>query len=574
MSSPEDAAPVSPVAPVAPVLPCVSAPERLSAIDVFSGIGGISLGLAPFARSIQYCEWDKYCQSVLFQRMAENRLDRAPIHSDIRNLHISSVVKPTMIFGGFPCQDLSSIGLQRGIVDGEKSKMFYEVMRLVDETPSIEVVFLENVANILSCGIKEVVDECTKRGFTMQWTLRSANAQGAPHVRNRWFLLACRGGGAERVAAVVEGIVAATAESTAAAAATGAPNSGVVEGNSWIGNEPELRVSFRPVARVDETYDDHWSSRCQTLGNAVVPSVVRSAFIDLALASRKWGQYIDLLKETAVPTTDLKYPYPDSSIVAGGQLYALPKRRVAGQKHTVEIVTPGGVKANGEMVKLENYPTPRRGITHASTLTERSVRDLPTILVYCSKTADYIRSVGYEPPAEKALHSMLVPSVNYVEWMMGYPKDWTRLDREGTGGAIPMPLARAAVARARLLQDGEDAEDVEADEGVDGGDGGGGDEGDEGEPTVVKGKAKKAAAKPKAKTAAAKPRLHGMHLYMREHPGKDVPTVAKLWRALTDEEKAVFSERAKAAQVADAVAAPEEPAAAIEQQVLPAPIAV
>jgi len=515
----------------APAVEIVAAPvedkmERLMGVDLFSGCGGISVGVAPFARAIQYCEWDKYCQSVLLQRMAEGRLDMAPIHSDVRSLHISPVVKPNFIFGGFPCQDISSIGLQKGIAEGARSSMFYQVMRIVDESPSIEVVFLENVANILNCGIKEVVEECSKRGFTMQWTLRSALAQGAPHVRSRWFLLACRGGGAERVASTVESLKDDTAE-----------NDVLVPGNAWRGTEPLERVSYRPAARADVSYDDHWSSRCQALGNAVVPQVVRQAFVDLALASKRWSQYVDLLGDTAVPIGDLKYPYPESSIVSGGMLYTLPKRRVPPQRHEVDIVTPGGPKANGDYIKIDNYPTPRRGITHASTLTDRSVRDLPTILVYCKATADLLREQGYEPPPEKQLHSMLVPNVNYLEWMMGYPRDWTRIDHSEGAAAIPQPPSRAAIARSAAAAgaDNEDDGDCDSEEIV---------PDNEDEERVPTSKKSVPAAKKRAAGGGAS-RLHGMHVYMREHPGKDVEQVAKLWRTLTAEEKAVYSERAK-----------------------------
>ncbi len=550
-----DAAPV-PVPVASPVPAPAPAPARLTCVDVFSGIGGITLGIAPFAQALQYCDLEKYCQSVLLQRMGEGQIEKAPIHTDIRNLHIASVVNPDMICGGFPCQDISSIGLQRGIVNGERSSMFYEVMRIVDSKPSIKVVFLENVANILNCGIKEVVDELSGRGFSLQWTLRSAISHGAPHVRNRWFCLACRGDGAARVHEIV------AAYSAEGAARPADP----LVGHAWTA-EPKLRVSFRPAARADTTYDDHWANRCQALGNAVVPCIVRSAFIELALASRRWPQYVELLSDTGVPIGDLKYPYSDSAIVSGGLLYNVPKRRMVPVKHTVEILSPGGAKSNGDYVRFENYPTPRRGITHASTLTERSIRDLPTILVYCKQTADYLAELAFVAPEDKQLHSLLIPNVNYLEWMMGYPADWTRIEH-GSGGAIPMPPSRAAVSRAaaqaRLAagEDGEDAEvgsaDDSAEHSVDDEDAAASAAGPAAGEGGKKTRARSARPKPAADADGAKKpqRLHGMHMYMREHTGMDVPTVAKLWKALSDEERASYSLKAK--QLAAGGAAPQE----------------
>ena len=525
-------------------------PERLTCVDVFSGIGGITLAIAPFAQPLQYCDLDRYCQSVLLQRMVDGQLDKAPIHTDIRNLHISSAVNPDMICGGFPCQDISSIGLQRGIVNGEKSSMFYEVMRLVDSKPSIKVVFLENVANILNCGIKEVVDEFSLRGFTFQWTLRSASAQGAPHARNRWFCLACRGDGASRVHAIVKSVMESSSSSESC---------DPLSGHSWDA-EPKIRVSFRPVAKEDPSYDDHWGNRCQALGNAVVPIIVRNAFIDLALASKRWAQYEELLNDTGVPIQDLKYPFSDNAMVSNNLLFNIPKRRIVPVRHNVDINSPSGDKGNSEYVKYDNYPTPRRGITHASTVTTRSIRDLPTILVYCKQTAEYLQEVNYVLPPDKQLHSMLIPNVQYIEWMMGYPSNWTRIQHT-SGGTIPMPLSRAAVSRAAKVvsqkeqdqekdqeqdqdQDQEQEQDQEQDQGQEQ------DQDQDQDQEQLPECRKESKAKATRKPTAGQQRLHGMHMYMKEHPGLDVPTIAKMWRALADEERLIYSERARQTQEA------------------------
>jgi len=149
------------------------------AVDVFSGTGGISLALRGLVHTLQYCEINPYCQAVLSQRMKEGKLDKAPIHADISTLHISPLTSPNMIVGGFPCQDISSMGLQNGIAEGTRSGLFLEIMRIVDECPSIHAVFLENVHNILKCGIQEVITELAARGFHFQWTTRSAGSMGA-----------------------------------------------------------------------------------------------------------------------------------------------------------------------------------------------------------------------------------------------------------------------------------------------------------------------------------------------------------------------------------------------------------
>lgn len=296
--------------------------RKLSCIDLFSGIGGISLALSPFSQVIQYCEWDKYCQSVLIQRMREGRLDRAPIHADIRNLHVAKASQPDMLCGGFPCQDISVIGNCKGISEGKRSSMFYEMMRIIDECPSIDVIFLENVANILNVGIAEVLEALQKRGWIAQWTVRTAHSQGAPHCRSRWFLLGCRD-------------VAATRKVSETVAKV--PEDVLARGeNVWRGNEPALRCTIRPeAAYADETaeaagkaseaariYDDHWTNRFHTLGNTVVPCVVRTAFVDLASGCARWHDYVDIVADSGVPieVAIAKGALPESAIFYRGNV--------------------------------------------------------------------------------------------------------------------------------------------------------------------------------------------------------------------------------------------------------------
>jgi DNA (cytosine-5)-methyltransferase 1 len=104
----------------------------MECIDLFSGIGGISLGLRDFVSVSLYCEWDAGCAAVLSERMAAGDLDPAPIHADIQTLRLPRGLRePVMICGGFPCQDISGIGLQKGVTEGNRSGMFFQIMRLV-----------------------------------------------------------------------------------------------------------------------------------------------------------------------------------------------------------------------------------------------------------------------------------------------------------------------------------------------------------------------------------------------------------------------------------------------------------
>lgn len=74
----------------------------LNGLDLFSGIGGISLALRDYVRPIAYCEIDPYCQGVLLSRMASGDLDNAPIWDDVKTLNGKDLEAVDIIVGGFP----------------------------------------------------------------------------------------------------------------------------------------------------------------------------------------------------------------------------------------------------------------------------------------------------------------------------------------------------------------------------------------------------------------------------------------------------------------------------------------
>lgn len=503
------------------------------AIDVFSGTGGISLALKDYVDTIQYCEVNPYCQQVLTERMQEGRLHRAPIHSDITTLHISSKVRPNMIMGGFPCQDISSMGLQQGIQTGTRSGLFHEIVRLIDECPTIQFVFLENVGNILKCGIQEVVNElAVKRGFNLQWTIRSASSFGAPHMRNRWFCLAVRGDPGPVFEQMAQASIALEQN----------------EANIWT-TPPDRLYVHKPAVQEDQAYDPNWSLRCQCMGNAVVPHVVRYAFVELMRSCSGWSSIAKCLEQCACPDIE-GVAFPESALVYDGKLYAIPKAFHRDVKHGLDIT----VMLNGKPVKMPHLPTPRRGITHASTLNDRSMRDLPTVILNSEACRAQMTAAGISLE-EGPVHTRFYVNPHFIEWMMGYEPDWTKIK-----GAYK---SRGGGSRGGAKGSSTD-DDV---------DGGGSNEGgdDEGEAAIapaVTGRGRRSTA---ATTTAGNSRpsrrgaVNGLHILMREHPGKHIVEVNKIWRSMTDEQKDVYRQRAKDATTTSAatVAVSEDPTAAV-----------
>jgi DNA (cytosine-5)-methyltransferase 1 len=124
--------------------------------------------------------------------MREQRIDYAPVWDDVRTLdaeELSSCVdRIEIITGGFPCQDISVAGTGTGL-GGSRSGLFFEIVRLTRELRP-RFVFLENVPAITVRGLDRVLLEFAALGYDCRWTIVSAAEVGAPHLRERWFLLA------------------------------------------------------------------------------------------------------------------------------------------------------------------------------------------------------------------------------------------------------------------------------------------------------------------------------------------------------------------------------------------------
>lgn len=161
----------------------------LNGLDLFSGIGGITLALRPWVRTIAYCENDRFCHAVLFSRMRDGSIPTAPIWDDVTTFTGNLLSeRPDIVFGGFPCQDISVAGTGLGLA-GQRSALFFEIVRIVrDLRPPF--VFLENVPVITVRGLREVLTAFSEIRYDCRWGVLSAFDMGAPHLRWRWFLLA------------------------------------------------------------------------------------------------------------------------------------------------------------------------------------------------------------------------------------------------------------------------------------------------------------------------------------------------------------------------------------------------
>jgi DNA (cytosine-5)-methyltransferase 1 len=285
-------------------------------LDLFSGIGGFSLGLERAGmKTVAFCEIEPYCRAVLKKHWPD-----VPIYDDVRTLTAArlaadgiletDVVGDTagsrsssrafsgirgsqkgagprdaqpqrrgidLICGGFPCQDISVAGKGAGIA-GERSGLWSEYARIIGEVRP-RYVIVENVAALLGRGLSRVLGDMAALGYDVEWHCIPASAVGAPHRRDRLWIVAHDAGEphgrhnartSERQVpqsrnGVGTGDLALAECSGREGRQSQRLRSSSIVPSSWWFVEPDVgRVANGIPSRVD---------RLRSLGNAVVPQI-------------------------------------------------------------------------------------------------------------------------------------------------------------------------------------------------------------------------------------------------------------------------------------------------------------
>ena len=154
-------------------------------IDLFSGVGSCSLAShwAGF-ETIQFVELNPFCQSKLTKNFPG-----IPIHDDIKTFSGWPFRgRTTVLSGGFPCQDVSTAGRGAGL-DGERSGLVFEMLRVIDECRPLFCLF-ENSPALRTRGIDRITDELERIDYSARPFVVGAGNAGAPHRRQRCFLVA------------------------------------------------------------------------------------------------------------------------------------------------------------------------------------------------------------------------------------------------------------------------------------------------------------------------------------------------------------------------------------------------
>lgn len=167
--------------------------KKLRVLDLFSGIGGFSLGLERTGgfETVAFCEIEEFPRRVLKKHWPE-----VPCYHDVRELTAETLrrdgIAVDVIAGGFPCQDVSSSGQQRGM-DGTRSGLWSEIVRLTSEIKP-RFVAVENVSNLLAgergAWFGRVLRDLAEIGYNAEWHCIPASYVGLPHSRDRIWIIA------------------------------------------------------------------------------------------------------------------------------------------------------------------------------------------------------------------------------------------------------------------------------------------------------------------------------------------------------------------------------------------------
>ena len=157
----------------------------LATLDLFSGIGGFARGFEATGSIETTCfvEQDPYCQAVLRHHWPD-----VPILGDIRDVKGCELpIQPDVICGGFPCQPFSQAGKQ--LAQDDPRHLWPEMFRLIRECRPAWVCG-ENVAGLIKLGLDEVLSDLEGEGYATRTFNLPACAVGAPHIRQRLWIIA------------------------------------------------------------------------------------------------------------------------------------------------------------------------------------------------------------------------------------------------------------------------------------------------------------------------------------------------------------------------------------------------
>jgi len=371
--------------------------KPLRCIDLFSGIGGLTLALEGVTNTVMYCEADASAVSVLKRRMRCGDLPHAPISTDVRTLDREWLAHqkldmrntcPQAVLAGFPCVGFSSAGKHGGYED-KGTSLFFEILRVVDILRTPPILFLENVSRIVREGMDVIFTElCVKRRYEVYWTTFSAERVGAPQKRERWYCIA---------------IPRDLPTSYLFRLKKLEPTMKILD--DWKKNRPPSRV-------FGSSLTGHARQRIQLLGNSVVPSAARVAYMHLLDCMRSVGP-----RAAVRVARTSRQSYPPSGAFFGENetntiLITLPSPPT--HKNGVVDFDIRLVGHDGNVIKKTHWATLTRTDGLTGTHNHLTLRSSG-----CIKAQIQFETRTEHTPEHRAMSPL------FAEWLMGFPSHWT-----------------------------------------------------------------------------------------------------------------------------------------------------
>ena len=189
-------------------------------IDWFAGIGGFRRGMELMGHEcVGFCEFDKYAvmSYTAMHLCTQEQLDylaTLPLKErqkeilkeeyrngewyakDVTAVRAEDIPRADCWCFGFPCQDISVAGLQKGLSDGKRSSLFFTIMGLIEQLKEEDrpsYLFIENVKNLLSIGggwdFAKVLIALDEAGYDAEWSVLNSKDFGVPQNRERAFII-------------------------------------------------------------------------------------------------------------------------------------------------------------------------------------------------------------------------------------------------------------------------------------------------------------------------------------------------------------------------------------------------
>ena len=258
-------------------------------LSLCTGIGGLDIGLhaglravGHSPRTVCYVEREAFAVACLGKAIEAGRLDDAPIWlGDLQLMPLDLLPRIDIITGGYPCQPFSAAGKRKGELDPRH--LWPSVLETVRALRP-RGVFFENVAGHISLGLFDVLSDLESSGYRTAWGCYSASSVGAPHRRERVFILGLADANSDSQsdraehaeASRMPGILADASGRRQRETAHRWPTP---PGDRQGANEPSRTIEPR-LGRNANGLPDR-VDRLRALGNSVVPQQAEMAFIDL-----------------------------------------------------------------------------------------------------------------------------------------------------------------------------------------------------------------------------------------------------------------------------------------------------